>query len=201
MNLSESVTKDNLMKAFAGESQARNRYTFAASLAKKQNMYVIQQIFELTAHQENQHAKIFYDFLKELNGSAITVNAGYPVGNYDDLFITLNDATHNEYQENSVLYPDFARIAKDEGFIPISTAFDQIAAIEKTHGDRFKAFAELIQQNKLFKADTETEWMCLNCGHIHKGLEAPGSCPVCHHAQGYFIPLKYYKFLSFDYTK
>ena len=197
---SQSLTKDNLMKSFAGESQARNRYTFSADIAKKQNMYVIQQVFDMTAHQEKEHAKIFFDFLKEVNGTAININTGYPVGNYDDLAQLLRDSQHNEYQEGGVLYPDFARIARDEGFIPIATAFEKIAEIEKGHGNRFGAFAELIEQGKLFKADTETEWFCLNCGHMHKGLEAPGQCPVCHHAQGYFVPYKYYKLLASDYT-
>lgn len=201
MNLAESATKANLMKAFAGESMARNRYHFAASLAKKQNMYIVQQIFDFTAHQENQHAKIFYDFLKEMNGGSIDICAGYPVGNYDDLGKLLRDAQHHEYQEHNVIYPEFARVARDEGFAPIATAFDEIARIEETHGNRFGAFAELIEQAKIFKADGETAWICLNCGHIHIGAEAPKACPVCHHAQGYFVPEKYYKFLASEYTK
>jgi len=201
MNLAQSATKENLMKAFAGESQARNRYTFAASVAKKQNMYIIQQIFDFTAHQEKEHAQIFYDFLKEMNGGSVNINTGYPVGNYEDLAKLLRDAQHHEYQESSVIYPEFARVARDEGFAAIADAFEKIAQIENSHGNRFGAFGELIEQNRIFKADGEIYWICLNCGHIHKGKEAPVQCPVCHHAQGYFVPEKYYKFLASDYTK
>ena len=201
MNLAQSDTAGNLMRAFAGESMARNRYYFASEVAKKQNMYFIQQIFKFTAHQEEQHAKIFYDLMKELNGGSIEITAGYPVGNYDDLGKLLRDAQHNEYQEHNVIYPEFARIARDEGFAPIATAFEQIAAIEETHGNRFGAFGELIEQAKIFKADVQTAWICLNCGHIHIGPEAPMTCPVCHHAQGYFVPEKYYKFIAAEYTQ
>ena len=201
INLSQSMTKDNLMRAFAGESQARNRYTFSSNVAKNQKMYVIQQVFDLTAHQEQQHAKIFFDLLKELNGTSITVDGGYPVGNYDDLGKLLRDSQHNEYQEHNVVYPDFARVARDEGFANIATTFENIAAIEKIHGDRFGAFAELIEQGKLFKSDTETEWLCLNCGHIHKGIEAPKKCPVCSHDQGFFVPAKFYNFIASNYSK
>lgn len=200
MDFANSLTKTNLMRAFAGESMARNRYYFASDLAKQQNMYFIHQIFKFTAHQETQHAKIFYDFLKPENGCNIDITAGYPVGNYDDLAALLRDAQTHEYQEFQDIYPSFASVARSEGFLPIAFAFEQIAQVEQTHGNRFGTFAELIEQAKLFKATIDTPWLCLNCGHIHTGIEAPQSCPVCHHAQGYFVPEKYYQFIAADYT-
>ena len=200
MNLAQSATKVNLMRAFAGESMARNRYDLASNLAKQQNMYFIHQIFKFTAHQEQQHARIFYDFLKDLNGGNIDIDAGYPVGNYDDLGKLLRDAQHHEYQEHNSIYPEFARVARDEGFNAIGVAFEQIAKIEETHGNRFGAFAELIEQARIFKAEGQTAWICLNCGNIHIGPEAPKTCPVCRYPQGYYVPEKYYKFTASDYT-
>lgn len=201
MNLSGSMTRINLMRAFAGESMARNRYYFAGQVAKKQNMYFIQQIFDFTAHQETQHAKIFYNFLKGENGTSIDITAGYPVGNYDDLSALLKDARQHEYEEFNEIYPSFAHVARNEGFEPIAKAFEQIAHIEQTHGDRFSAFAELIDEARLFKANTNTTWLCLNCGHTHTGTEAPQVCEVCLHSQGYFVPEKYYKFIADEYTR
>lgn len=201
VNFSESKTKENLMRAFAGESQARNRYSFAADLAKQQNMRVIEVIFRFTAEQEYQHAKIFYDFLKQENGTTIEIDGGYPVEVFDDLPTMLRAAQHDEYEEHRNVYPSFAKIAREEGFEQIATAFDNIAEIEKTHGNRFGAFAELMEQNKLFCAEPDTEWICLNCGYIFKGKEPPQKCPVCQHEQGYFIPYKYYNFMANDYEK
>lgn len=188
--LKDSKTKDNLMRAFAGESQARNRYTFGAAEAKKQKLHVIETIFTLTANQEHAHAKSYYNLLKEMSGINISVDGNYPVDINDNVAKLLRLAQHNEYEENQDVYPAFAKIATEEGFIKISTMFQMIAKIEKTHGDRFGRFAKLIEDDKLFKSDTETEWMCLNCGHIHKGKFAPTICPVCDHAQGFFIRLE-----------
>lgn len=187
--LKNNQTKDNLMRAFAGESQARNRYIFSANEAKKQHLHVIESVFHYTADQELAHAKVFYDFLKELSGENILVEGHYPIDNYTNIIQLLKTAHHNEYEEFQDAYPSFAKVAKEEGFPKIATAFDMISKIEKTHGDRFEQFATLMEQDKLFKADTEVEWLCLNCGHLHKGTDAPLVCPVCKHNQGFFIPL------------
>jgi rubrerythrin len=185
-----SQTKDNLMRAFAGESQARNRYTFAASQARKEHLHVIEAIFKFTANQEKEHAEIFYNFLKELAGENIHVDGGYPVDIHENVAKLLRSAQHNEYEEYDPVYKKFGDIAEEEGFKKIATAFHSIAAIEKTHGDRFAKFAELLEQDKLFVSDVEIGWMCLNCGHVHWGKSAPKECPVCQHDQGYFIRLE-----------
>ncbi len=187
VKFAESVTKDNLMRAFAGESQARNRYTFAASQAKKNGLYVISAIFGYTASQEKEHAEIFYNHLKDLAGSTITVDGGYPVDISDDVWHLLDKAQHNEYEEHDPIYKSFGETAKKEGFDQIAASFLQIAQIEKVHGDRFGRYAQLLKEGKLFVSDVEEEWMCLNCGFVFKGTKAPKVCPVCRHDQGYFI--------------
>ncbi len=187
VNFSDSVTKDNLMRAFAGESQARNRYTFAASQAKKNGLYVISAIFGFTASQEKEHAEVFYNHLKEMAGSTITVDGGYPVDIFDDVCQLLDKAQHNEYEEHDPIYKSFAETAKKEGFDQIAFSFSQIAEIEKVHGDRFGRYARLLKEGKLFVSDVEEEWMCLHCGYVFKGKKAPERCPVCRSDQGYFI--------------
>ena len=187
VEFSNSVTKDNLMRAFAGESQARNRYTFAASQAKKNGLYVISAIFVFTASQEKEHAEIFYGHLKEMAGETIFIDGGYPVDISDNVAELLEKAQHNEYEEYSSVYRSFGDKAKEEGFNRIAASFMQIAEIEKTHGDRFGRYAQLLKEEKLFISDVEQEWLCLNCGHIHKGPGAPAICPVCQHDQGFFI--------------
>ena len=184
-----SETAKNLMRAFAGESQARNRYTFAASTAKKHGLHVIEAIFTFTAGQEKEHAEIYYNHLTELLGETINIDGGYPVDAYDDVLKLLRSATHNEYEEHDPVYKTFANIASQEGFTKVAASFSMIAEIEKTHGDRFKKFADMLENNKLFVSDVETGWMCLNCGHVHTGTKAPTICPVCNHEQGYFIKL------------
>lgn len=187
--LKDSKTKDNLMRAFAGESQARNRYTFSASEAKKQKLHVIEAIFKFTADQERLHARVFYSFLKEMADKNILIDGNYPIDIYDDVAKLLRAAQHNEYQEYEHDYANFSKIAKEEGFSKISQTFSMIAEVEKTHGERFKKFADMLEEGKLFKSETETEWMCLSCGHIHKGKEAPEICPICSHTKGFFIRL------------
>ena len=187
MDFKNSETKENLMRAFAGESQARNRYTFAAEQAKEQKLYVVEAVFRFTADQEQQHAEVFYDHLKELAGQNIQIDGSYPVDIYDTVLEVLKAAQHNEYEEFDPVYKTFGDKAMEEGFPQVAASFHQIAKIEKVHGDRFGELAELLEQNKLFISDVECKWMCLNCGHIHEGKEAPGKCPVCHHDRGYFI--------------
>ena len=190
MSLKDTKTKENLMRAFAGESQARNRYTFAASEAKKQGLPVIEAVFTYTAGQEKEHAEIFMDFLAEFADETIYIgDAGYPVDPVGDVAKLLRAGQHNEFEEHDVVYAAFADTAEQEGFPQIAAAFRMIASIEKTHGERFARFAELLEQKKLFVSDVETGWVCLNCGHVHRCKQSPQSCPVCHHEQGYFIRL------------
>jgi rubrerythrin len=202
MDFKNSKTKVNLMRSFAGESQARNRYDFAASKCKTAGYWFLYNIFTLTANQEKEHAEVFYNLLKEANGENIAVdNAAYPVNNDEDPIALLKSAVHNETEEAKDSYPKFAQTARDEGFADIAYIFDSIAAIEQTHADRFDCFAKLLEKSQLFTAEEEVEWICLNCGHIHKGVTAPKSCPVCKHAQSYFVPFNYYHFVAKFYAK
>lgn len=186
----KSETKDNLMRAFAGESQARNRYTFAAEQAKREKQQAISKLFIYTANQEKEHAQIFYNFLKELGGETIHVDGGYPIDITKDLAELLRMAQHNEYEEHDDVYKNFGDKAKEEGFLNVANAFHMIAKIEKMHGDRFGRFAEWLEQNKLHISDVKTGWICLNCGHVYEGQAAPEQCPVCQHDKGYFIRLE-----------
>lgn len=187
IDFKSSETKDNLMRAFAGESQARNRYTFAASQAKKENLYVVSAVFEYTANQEKEHAEIFYNHLRELAGETIHVDGGYPVDITENVAELLKMAQHNEYEEHDPIYKAFGDKAKEEGFSKAAASFHLIAEIEKLHGDRFGRLAKLLEQNKLFISDVKTEWICLNCGYVYEGEAAPEKCPVCEHDRGYFI--------------
>lgn len=190
IDFKNSITKENLMKAFAGESQARNRYTIAADVAKKQNLPVISAVFAFTADQEREHAEIFYNHLAELSGENIRIEGAYPIDISDDVAKLLRFAQHNEYEEHDDVYLHFAKKATEEGFANVASSFQMIAQIEKTHGDRFGLFADLLEQNKLFVSDVETAWMCLECGHIYRGKSVPEKCPVCHSNRGYFIRLE-----------
>lgn len=190
VDFKDSVTKENLMRAFAGESQARNRYNISGSQAKKQDLYVVQAVFNFTAEQEKQHAQIFYNHLSELAGENIQIDGAYPVDISQDVAKLLRMAQHNEYEEHDDVYLNFAEKAKEEGFAKVAASFQMIAKIEKTHGDRFGLFAELMEQNKLFVSDVETAWMCLECGNIYRGKAVPEECPVCHHNRGYYVRLE-----------
>lgn len=182
-----SQTMQNLMRAFAGESQARNRYTFAADMAKQQKLPALQAVFLYTANQEKEHAEIFYNFLQEMNGKTIEIDGGYPVDLDEHTLAQLKKAAHNENEEHDVVYRSFGDIAEREGFLEIAHKFRMIGKIEKTHAERFEMFASLMETGKLFASEVETGWVCLNCGHVHYGKEAPAKCPVCSHEQGYFI--------------
>ena len=187
MDWKDSVTRENLLRAFAGESQARNRYTFAAAAAKKKGLHLIEAVFLYTADQERAHAKVFYNLLQSVSGENLRIDGTYPVELYPELLQHLRSAQHNEYQEWDHDYKGFAKAAKEEGFEEISHTFSMISEIEKTHGDRFGRFADLLEQGKLFVSDVEVKWMCLNCGQIIDATMAPAVCPVCKHPQGYFI--------------
>ncbi len=187
MDFKNSQTKLNLLKAFAGESQARNRYTFAACEAQNQNLIVIERLFTFTANQEKEHAELFYNSLKDLSGENIEITGTYPIDISTDISELLGSAMHNEFEEYDSVYKTFSKIAKEEGFLRESYLFSQIAEIEKVHGKRFEYFKKLLDEDKLFINDNETAWFCLNCGHIHTSAGAPIVCPVCNHNQGYFI--------------
>ena len=189
-DLKNSETLKNLMRAFAGESQARNRYTFAAGLCRQQKLHVLEAVFLFTAGQEKEHAEIFYNHMKAVSGSTVHIDGGYPVAVTNDVLRLLRDAQHNEYEEFDPVYPSFGKTARAEGFPEVAASFEQIAKIERTHGDRFGRLADLMESGKLFVSDVKCGWMCLNCGHILESLEAPRQCPVCSHDQGWFIRLE-----------
>lgn len=194
--LSGSKTEKNLMRAFAGESQARNRYTFAASQAKKENLDAIAEVFLFTAGQEKEHAEIFYSYLKELSGTEITIDGSYPVDLFENTVKLLHTARQHEYDEYDKIYKEFGEIAKEEGFTQISTSFFNIAEIEKTHSARFEMLAALLENQKFYSSSENQQWMCLNCGYIYEGTNVPEKCPVCSHAKGYFIPVSLAPYLE-----
>lgn len=190
MELSNSMTKENLMRAFAGESQARNRYNFAQEQAKTQH-YAVSALFAFTANQEKAHAQVFYDHLKGFSGGQVEISsADYPVDISDDLCELLNMAARNEDNESGAVYPEFARIAREEGFADVARDFENIAKIENVHSKRFAEFARLMQNDQLYRSDKTEVWVCLNCGFILESDSAPQQCPVCGVPQGYYIRLK-----------
>ena len=189
-DLKNSETVKNLMRAFAGESQARNRYTFAADVCQQGKLQVLEQIFLYTAGQEKEHAEMFYNHLKKGGCENVTITANYPIDLPDQPLQLLELARRHELDEFGDIYPAFADKAQEEGFPEIARHFRQIAEIEKVHADRFERFAKFLRENKLFVSDVETGWICLNCGHILTGKQAPAKCPVCSHDQGYFIRLE-----------
>ena len=191
VNFSESKTKENLMRAFAGESQARNRYTIAADKAREMKMYTIADIFLYTADQERAHAERYYELLKDLSGETIFIDGGYPVDQQTTLAELLRAAEHNEKEEYEDVYQAFGDVAKEEGFLEAASAFYQIAEIEHTHQVRFGEIAGMLETNQYFACENEIKWICTNCGYIHEGKQAPAVCPVCRHAQGYFLPYAY----------
>lgn len=190
VSFENSETRRNLLRAFSGESQARNRYTFAAGLAKKNGLYVIEAVFNFTANQELAHGKVFYDYLEKCSGENISIDGNYPIDLYPTVLEHLRAARHNEYQEYEHDYTSFAHVAKEEGFPEISHVFSQIARIEQVHGDRFGQFADLLEKGKLFINEQECQWMCLNCGYIVTATRPPEQCHVCKHDQGYFVRLE-----------
>lgn len=182
-------TEKNLLAAFAGESQARNRYTYSASRAKKDGLVQISQIFSETADQEKEHAKRFFSFLE---GGDVEITAAYPAGFEEegqavgDTVVNLKHAAAGEHFEWSELYPGFAAIAKDEGFPQIAALFNAVCVAEKQHEKRYKKLYENIESGIVFKRPAGTIWACLNCGYIWEGEEPPKNCPACLHPQAYF---------------
>lgn len=185
-SLKDTKTAENLMKAFAGESQARNRYTYYASTAKKEGYIQISNLFLETAENEKEHAKIFFKLLNEtFKGNVVNICGDYPVGlsNTKD---NLLYAAMGENEEWSSLYPEFAKIAQEEGFIEIANVFKKIAEVEKHHEERYRKLLSNIEKDEVFKKDKTVKWKCGNCGYIFEGNEAPEICPACSHPQGYF---------------
>lgn len=176
-------TEKNLLKAFAGESQARNRYTFYAKKAKEEGYEQISAIFLETAEQEKTHAKRYFSFLE---GGEIEITATYPAPMIGTTAENLLHAAEGEKEEWSELYPEFARIAEEEGFKQIASVFRMVAKAETTHDKRYRKYLKKLETGKLFESDTETGWYCRHCGYIHKGKKAPQVCPTCLHPQAYF---------------
>ncbi|HEY8910824.1 MAG TPA: rubrerythrin family protein [Desulfosporosinus sp.] len=195
MKFNQTETFKNLSNAFAGESQARNRYSFFGGVANKEGYQHIQAVFEETAANEREHAQVFYKLLVAHNQEEtqiIHVDADYPLV-YKDTLANLRAAAAGEREEWSELYSKFGKIAEKEGFPDIAKAFTEIAEVEKHHMTRFEYYADGIEKGTIFKKGTPTVWKCTNCGYIHEGPEAPEACPACSHTQGYFeeLPEKY----------
>jgi rubrerythrin len=182
-SLKGSKTEKNILTAFAGESQARNRYTYFASQAKKDSFIQIADIFEETANQEKEHAKRLF---KLLEGGEGEVTASFPAGVIGETVDNLKAGAAGEHYEWEEMYPTFAKIATEEGFNQISAIFNSIAVAEKQHEKRYLGLIKNIQTNKVFKRDTKVTWRCRNCGYLHEGLEAPRECPACAHPQAHF---------------
>ena len=183
MNLKGTMTEKNLLLAFTGESQARNRYTFYAGKARKEGYIQIADIFEETANQEREHAARFF---KLLQGGEVEIQASFPAGVVGTTEENLRAAAGGEEHEDTSMYPDFARAAREEGFEEIAEVFEAIAVAERQHGKRFLALAENIAAGRAFKRDEAVVWRCRNCGYVHVGKEAPDECPACAHPQAHF---------------
>ncbi len=179
-------TEQNLLKAFAGESQARNRYTYFASKAKKEGYDQIAAIFEETAFQEKEHAKRFFSFLE---GGEVEITAAFPAGVVGTTLENLKAAAAGENCEYTELYPGFAKVAREEGFEAVAMVFEAVSIAEQQHEKRYLDLAANIDSGKVFKKDSSVVWRCRNCGYLHEGDEAPQMCPACAHPQAYYEEL------------
>ncbi len=189
MSFKDSRTAENLLKSFAGESQARMRYVYAAKTAKKEGFEQICNIFTETAENEKEHAKVFFMHLLKygMEGQVINIMASYPVGwSPEDTSQNLTYAANGEKEEWTELYPMFAEIAEEEGYKDVALSWRLVAKVEKEHEKRFRKLYENIKNLKVFVRDEKVFWKCLNCGYIHEGTEAPKTCPTCNHPQSYF---------------
>ena len=176
-------TEKNLLRAFAGESQARNRYTFFASVARKEGLMQIADIFAETANQEKEHAERFFSFLE---GGEVEITDSYPAGKTGSTLENLKAAASGEEHEWKELYPAFAKTAREEGFKVIAAAFEAISVAEKQHGKRYRDLAANLEAGRVFKRNDKITWRCRNCGYLHEAQEAPKLCPACLHPQSYF---------------
>lgn len=183
MNLKGSKTEKNLLAAFAGESQARNRYSYFASKAKKEGYEQIAALFLETADNEKEHAKRFFKFLE---GGMAEFTASFPAGTIGDTAGNLLAAADGEKEEWGTLYPDFAKIAEEEGFKEVAEAFRRIANVEVQHEKRYRKLLKNIKENTVFKKGAPSTWKCRNCGYHHEGAEPPAECPACQHSRNYF---------------
>jgi rubrerythrin len=183
MNLKGTQTEKNLLTAFAGESQARNRYSYFASQARKDGFEQIAAIFEETANQEKEHAKREFKFLE---GGEVEITAAFPAGVIGNTLENLKAAAAGEHYENTEMYPGFAETADKEGFAEIATVFRKIAVAEKQHEQRYLTLAKNIKEDLVFKRLQKVRWVCRNCGYVHEGLEPPKVCPSCVHPQSHF---------------
>lgn len=183
MNLRGSRTETNILTAFAGESQARNRYTYFAAKAKAEGYVQVSAVFEETANQEKEHAKRLF---KLLEGGEVSVTASFPAGVIGTTVQNLKESAGGENHEQTSMYPEFAAIAREEGFSDIACIFDAIAVAERFHEKRFLALAANIESGTVFKKDKAVTWRCRNCGYIHQGAAAPNKCPACDHPQAHF---------------
>ena len=181
--LAGSKTEQNLLKSFAGESQARMRYDYFASQAKKEGLEQIAAIFAETALNEKEHAKRFFKFLE---GSMVEITATYPAGKIGTTMENLKASAEGENEEWTELYPEFARVAEEEGFREIGAAYKMIAKVEAAHEERFRTLYDNLEEGKVFKRGDKVVWKCRNCGFIHEGTVAPKMCPACLHPQSYF---------------
>jgi len=189
--LKGTETEKNLLKAFAGESQARNRYTYFASKAKKEGYVQIQSIFEETANHEKEHAERLFKYLK--SGAELEITAGFPAGTIAGTIDNLKASAAGEHYENTTMYPEFAAKAREEGFEDIAKTFESIAIAETYHEKRFLALVENIEKDRVFKREKKVVWRCRNCGYLHEGTEALDVCPACAHAKAHFelVPENY----------
>lgn len=186
----ETKTKTNLLRAFAGECQARMRYEMAAKVAGKNGMAILQDMLYFTANQEKEHAIVFYNYLKDVFKDAnVSMEANYPVDLDQDLSSLLKQAAQHEYDEATSIYKQFGDEAKEESYVEIATTFYMICEIEHYHHERFKKYHNLLTSGKLFNDQSTVKWMCMNCGFIYEGTDALTICPVCKHPQGYSLRL------------
>src|SRR3989338_1482328 len=183
MNLKGSETEKNLLKAFAGESQARNRYTYFASVARKEGFEQISAIFLETAENEKEHAKVFFKYLE---GGHVEITATYPAGTIGKTAENLLEAADGEKLEWSTLYPDFEEVARKEGFSEIADSFKEIGEVEKHHEGRYRKLLFNVKNNKVFKKEKVVRWKCRNCGYVHEGKDVPDMCPACKHPRAYY---------------
>jgi len=183
MELKGSQTERNLLAAFAGESQARTRYTFFASVAKKEGYEQIAAIFQETADNEKEHAELFFKLLK---GGMVEITASYPAGVIGTTAENLRDAAEGEKLEWGTLYPNFAQVAEEEGFKEVARTFQMVAKVEKYHERRYRKLLANVEQGKVFQKAAPIQWKCRNCGYVYEGKKAPERCPVCDHTRSYF---------------
>jgi len=181
--LKGSRTEKNLLAAFAGESQARNRYTYFASVAKTEGFEQISGIFQETADNEKEHAKVFF---RHLEGGDATIEAMYPAGKIGTTAENLLAAAEGEKLEWGTLYPNFGKVAREEGFDEVADSFKEIAEVEAQHEKRYRKLLENVENKTVFKKDKVVKWKCRNCGYVHEGNEAPKVCPACNHPQSYY---------------